>query len=541
MNKLRVALLGLAPCILLLTALGMAAHVKAQDRAALRLNLRVNAYGVQGSGTIIVDPATGWFVRRFVAGPASESEGWDGAHAWRGDATGMPRVQSDAGEIHEIVGWSQALKRALQDRAAHASSNSSQDTVAVAFTGFSAFGRYHIPSVITAHSTANGNWYADVTHVERVGVTNSMFAPPQVPHDSAIIGSSTTVPIHVLAGTPSVDVRVNGRTLKMYLDSGGQNVLSDSAAKRIGLTIVGNASVSGGGGVAATRFATAQRVQVGNATMYRQPYLILPDSALAPADGIIGYEMFARYAAKVDAIQSALTLAKTDSVYGQPEKVATMGYIDRQPELNGAIDAIRGKVTLDTGSSFTAQVSASTVATHELVNTLHARITVGGRGVGGRYPLYMVRAHSLVVGPASIGDPLLYLLTKPGIWNGRFAPISNIGFATLRRWILIFDYPDSRIQLRPGGDDSGNTVHDHSGIILGVKGSRLIAASVLGGTPAWNAGVRDGDVLATVDGKPVTAADFRSIRHLLRGSPGQKVTIAADGHAPVAIVLEQYL
>ncbi len=39
------------------------------------MHVDVNAYGVPGTGTIVVDRATGHFVRRFSAGRASEQEG----------------------------------------------------------------------------------------------------------------------------------------------------------------------------------------------------------------------------------------------------------------------------------------------------------------------------------------------------------------------------------------------------------------------------------------------------------------------------------
>ena len=69
----------------------------------VRLSLDVTAYGVPGHGEIVVDRATGAFVRRFDAGPVSEREGWDGVHAWRADATGMARVEGNVDERGAIV------------------------------------------------------------------------------------------------------------------------------------------------------------------------------------------------------------------------------------------------------------------------------------------------------------------------------------------------------------------------------------------------------------------------------------------------------
>jgi hypothetical protein len=209
--------------------------------------------------------------------------------------------------------------------------------------------------------------------------------------------------------------------------------------------------------------------------------------------------------------------------------------------VSGAIDRLTGRITLDTGSDFTAQVTASTVAAHGLVAALHAHVTAGGEGVGGKYSLYVVRAHSLVVGPAQIADPLLFLLMKPGVGNGPYAPMANAGFATIQRWIMVFDYAGSRIQFRPGGDTSGNVVHDRSGIVLGQRAGRLTAATVLGGTPAWHAGIRPGNIISSVDGRRVAAKDLPSVRRILRGAPGRTIEISADGRPSVPLVLRVYL
>ncbi len=73
------------------------------------LRLRVAAYGVPGSGTIVVDRRTGAFVRRFNVGPASEQEGFDGRIAWRADATGFPRVEGNRDQIGVVRLWSHVL------------------------------------------------------------------------------------------------------------------------------------------------------------------------------------------------------------------------------------------------------------------------------------------------------------------------------------------------------------------------------------------------------------------------------------------------
>ena len=119
---------------------------------ALVLSLAVTAYGVPGSGTITIDER-GHFVRHFNTGPASEGEGWDGRNAWRSDGTGMARVQGDPAERAEILGWSNALRNALDAGRAHAVTASSQDSVDITFAG----ARRTLGSAIPADSANFGD------------------------------------------------------------------------------------------------------------------------------------------------------------------------------------------------------------------------------------------------------------------------------------------------------------------------------------------------------------------------------------------------
>lgn len=41
----------------------------------LKMSVDVSEFGIQGSGTILVDRAQGRYVRTILAGPASDSEG----------------------------------------------------------------------------------------------------------------------------------------------------------------------------------------------------------------------------------------------------------------------------------------------------------------------------------------------------------------------------------------------------------------------------------------------------------------------------------
>ncbi|HEV8020162.1 MAG TPA: aspartyl protease family protein [Candidatus Lustribacter sp.] len=507
---------------------------------ALVLSLAVTAYGVPGTGTITIDER-GRFVRRFDAGPASEGEGWDGRNAWRSDATGMPRVQGDPAERAEILGWSHALRNALEAGKTHALVTSSQDSVDITFAGARRSLGVLVPRTITARSAGNGTWTVTVIAARRVADSPALFALPRPPRDASLSGTITTVPLTLRGNEATVTARINGVPLSVYTDTGGQNVVTESAARRIGLHVVGGGSVAGGGGTATIRYAWANSVRAGNAVMTHQPFIVLPDSAMpGTAAGIIGYELFARFAARFDARAGTLSLARTPAAFGPAVQTVPFGFVDRQPEVMGSLDGVPGAISLDTGSTFTGQVTASFVAQHQLVRMLHARVTAIGQGVGGRYPLYLVRAHSLTLGTVTVDDPLLALLTRPGVWNAG-GPIINLGFAMLRRWIFVLDYPNRTIQLRPGGDPSGNLIRDRSGLQIALRGASVDVVSVLAGTPAAEAGITEGLHLRYLNGRRLNKADLAWAQTQLHGQAGTPVTLRFTNGVQRTIVLRRYL
>ena len=366
------------------------------------------------------------------------------------------------------------------------------------------------------------------------------FAPPAPPASDASLAHVTRIPVSMDIGSPVLDVTVNGNRLHFLLDTGGQNVITTDAARIAGLAVVGHGIVSGGGsGTAPIRYAFADTVRVGAAVLRHQPFIVLPASALPPIDGIVGYELLARFAARLDMAHLTLELAPNAAAFGRPVAPAHFAYDDRQPQVAGVLDATHGAFTIDTGSSLTVQVPEPVVRAQRLVARMHATVSAYANDVGGRYRIYIVRADVLRLGSAAFERPLVDLLTKTD--NSNPTTIANVGDGILRRWILVFDYPHQTIDFRPGGDPAGNVVHDRSGLVLTTQSGGIVVAQVLTGTPAARAGITEGTRIVAVEGEPVTASDLPRVRTLLRGAPGTNVRLQLAGGAIRIITLERYL
>ena len=426
----------------------------------VRLRLDVTAYGIPGHGEIVVDRALGRFVRRFDAGPVSEREGWDGVHAWRADATGMPRVEGNVDERGMIRAWARLLAAMPGDapcdcgsRAPEVTTDAARahvtsvalhvgsDTQHVSFGDYRRAGALVVPFTIE-NSSENGTWTARVRAVETPRtLAPTAFAPPPEPHDATLSGVAS---IPLVAGLPlpvieeSID---HGPPLRCLLDTGGQNAISPSAAKRAGLNVVGAGTVGGAGaGLANVRYATVRSVRIGTVELRDQPFVVLDFGDDWLFDCIAGYELLARFAARLDFANDVLELAADARSLAGSGTTVPMTFADRQPQLDGALDGIAGAVTIDTGSVAGAEVYAPFANAHDLAAHYHAVPAGSIRGVGGPVPISYGHADELRLGELRIRNVPLMLTDATAGGESNPTVAINLGDLVLRRYTLLLDY-----------------------------------------------------------------------------------------------------
>jgi hypothetical protein len=435
----------------------------------VRVRLDVTAYGIAGRGEILVDRTTGRFVRRFDAGPVSEREGWDGTHAWRADATGMTRVQGNRDERAAIVDWSRLLgpgDAAAREHPAQPAEISADpasgevtrmvrhighQTERTSFADYRTANGFMLPFTIT-DASENGAWVAHVLGVDTPrAIGDAAFAPPAEPRDWSLRGGESVVPIG-RTDLPIVPVSVNGGpVLHFLLDTGGQNVITPDAARRAGIEPMGEGSVGGAGAaLAKIRFASARSVRVGGAEMRDQPFLVLDLGANAPVDGIIGYELLARFAVRIDLQRGRLELASDAQALAAGGVAVPMVFVERQPQVDGALDGIAGAMTIDTGSASAVDVNTPFVVTHDLRTRYHAE--AGGfpiTGIGGPVHAYFAHAKELRLGELVIPDVNLLLTDARSGAEADPTIAANVGEQVLRRYALVLDYRRATIHFEP--------------------------------------------------------------------------------------------
>jgi carboxyl-terminal processing protease len=81
------------------------------------------------------------------------------------------------------------------------------------------------------------------------------------------------------------------------------------------------------------------------------------------------------------------------------------------------------------------------------------------------------------------------------------------------------------------------------GVVVGIRDNHPTVISPIEGTPAWEAGLRAGDVIARIEGRPTAGLPVEEIAGRLRGPEGTEVrfTVAREGEADREVTLTRRL
>ena len=288
--------------------------------------------------------------------------------------------------------------------------------------------------------------------------------------------------------------------------------------------------------------ATVASVRVGEAALTDQTFYVLElppgTSDELPVDGLIGFEWLNRFVIRLDYAGATLTF-DTDKGGRQAGSAAPtrLAFRGRVPQVDGEIDGLPGRFSIDTGSSGSLTLSSPFVAAHDLANRYHAKTRVmAARGIGG--PVYALasRAELLEFGTATAKRPVTFLSQQRAGTTARTDTAGNIGFGVLRQFTIVFDYLHKQITFEPNANWGQPDLADRSGLRLERSDAGFTVAFVAEGSPAAEAGVRAGDHVVAVDAVPASTLGMDKVCGLLKGQVGTRVSLTLD-HGPVVIVL----
>jgi hypothetical protein len=407
-----------------------------------------------------------------------------------------------------------------------------------------------------------------VTHADSFAVNVDVGAVPFAAPDSAggtavrWLGTSreVTLPFDYRARHVWLKASINGGPPEDFLfDTGASVTVIDSTfAATHGIATHGRMQAAGAGASGSASFADLGSLAVsgpGGAGVELRDVKVAVMSVnpmfarffWGEMAGVLGYDFISRFVVTID--YDAHTLVLDD-----PRSFTYAGHGTALPmKLNGVVPSVeltldgkdRGEFRLDVGSSSTVDVHGPFGRAHGIERRLRQARTVTGAGFGGQFVSVLGRLRRMAIGPYEWKDPMVSVAraTEGAFASEDFA--GNIGNRLLERFRVTFDYERRQLWLEPGRRYHDRDAFTRTGLLLGWWPDRIEAMSVLPDSPAARAGVREGDRVSAIDGRPAPEWTLAELDALFETGPdGRRVgiTVSRDGQEhTLAIVLREML
>jgi hypothetical protein len=544
----------------------------AAGRATLVVRRTYAGQGLTGEFETTSDTATGLFVERYRLGPTAGANAFDGTTAWMQDPSGAVTPQAggdrpavavnqayrnadlwwrgDAGGAHvETLGVEPDGRRlkvtpvggkpfeAWFDCAtahlARVRETQGFMTFDFRYAGYVRQGGRALPKIVT---TDDGGGEASLQTLTLVSAAREAARPAAAyalpkgaPKDWTLPAEGRiTVPFRLANNHIFVDAKVDGKgPFPFLVDTGGHGILTSPTVAALDLKSEG-AMPSGGSGEArpSSGYVQVRRLDLGGLTFRDQTMLKL-DFSPRPVEGfqvggMLGFEMFRRFVTIVDYEKNELTLIDparfTQADRARAGVAVPFVFYDHMPQVAGRAGDRPARYNIDTGSRSEVTFARPFVERARLREAYPDGVTtVDGWGVGGPSRSYVVRATSLSLGEVTIEAPVAGLATQgKGVFTDENFE-GNVGSGLLKRFVVTFDYDAQIMYLRriaTPPSDAGT--FDRCGCWLNLGDDGFEIKDIATGGPAQAAGLKVGDVVTAIDGRPAGTVSLSDARAAMR-------------------------
>jgi predicted aspartyl protease len=363
----------------------------------------------------------------------------------------------------------------------------------------------------------------------------------------------TRIPFEFQANLIIVPVKINNSdTLRFILDTGVSSILLTDpiVSQKLGMKSIRKVKIAGAGegNEIEAGIVIDNTIRIGEVIGYRQNLVVLQDDQLklsefvgSPIHGIIGYDIFNRFAVTIDFSTNEIILENPEHYKYKPSKGERFPITieDNKPylsvmELMKHNQPMPIKVILDTGAGHAISLETNNVPLPEKV--LRAQLGRGLNGIIngslGRIPMLKVGKFQMKNLVASFPDSNSYKLRNTILTERQ----GSIGCEFLRRFKVTFNYRDQYIVLKSINRRMKEPFeHNMSGIELMAKGAdyhEFTIDKVIQDSPAEDAGLQEGDKVMFINNrsyKDITISEIYKLFQKGEGKPLNLVIKRGDG------------
>jgi hypothetical protein len=336
-----------------------------------------------------------------------------------------------------------------------------------------------------------------------------------------------------------IPATVEGRPVTLLLDSGaGITALDSGFAKQVGVKAGGSVGVMGVGGPSTMRLAPNIEVKLGGLTLSHITAGLMDLSGVAAGMGrplplILGKEVLNELVVDIDFQRRKIAFRDPSGFSGPPGAVRlTLGKHGDSHTVPVSVEgAAPVPFDFDLGNGSPLIVYGAYRDSAHLLDGKPQSLTLM-TGVGGAKPDKMATISSIALGGVQLAS---VPATFPDAGNDAVSSDragGNIGLPVFRRFRLVTDYAHNAIWLTPNAAAIAEPFPKRrSGLMVIHYRDRLKVIQVAPGSPAAQAGWKEGVEITAIDGQKIGVGFLgSSLSHWSEGAPGTEVTLLlADG------------
>jgi hypothetical protein len=319
-------------------------------------------------------------------------------------------------------------------------------------------------------------------------------------------------------------------TLSFILDTGSGGISLDSmTVNYFGLKkTASDRTIRGIAGIRNVSFVNNRKLHfpgltVDSLNFHVNDYEILANVYGEKIDGIIGYSVFSRYIIKINYDSTFIEFWTKGTM-----KYPRGGYL-LKPTINSLPihaarvrdeKSIETRVLYDMGAGLCMMFTTDFVNDSALLKKKRKLYVKEAEGLGGKIDMKMTVAREIKFGPYKFRNVPIYVFDDT--YNVTSYPYLGglIGNDLLRRFNVILNYDKKDIYLIPNKHFNEPFDYSYCGIELYFVDSQIIIGDVAKGSPAEEAGLREGDVVLSINKN--FSQNLQQYKQALQ-TPGQKV------------------
>jgi len=235
---------------------------------------------------------------------------------------------------------------------------------------------------------------------------------------------------------------------------------------------------------------------------YINNYDILANVYGIKIDGIIGYSFFSRYIVNINFDSSKIHVFHPGFI-----KYPAHGFL-LHPRFRGlpiipltAKDArtINSHYYFDTGAGLCFLISDQFNEDSSLIRKKRKPVPIEVQGLGGTRQMHLTVIKQLQLGPYKFKKVPTYILEDDNNILAYPSQGGLIGDDILRRFNIILNYPQNEIHLIPNSHFRDLFDYSYTGMTMYFLDGHVVADDIIKGSPADKSGLKDGDIIISID------------------------------------------